>query len=254
MTAADKLAFFNETRHAFGRTALLLSGGSTLGLYHTGVVKALHDNNLLPRVLSGASVGAIVVAMLGTRTDEEIRTLFDDDDHQLTLEFFPTQSEASWSQRFKRLFSAGEIMDIDVLEACVKANVPNLTFTEAYERSGRIINIVVSPAVSAGNQDSSRLLNYLTAPNVLVWSAVLASCAIPGLFHAVEIQCKDEAGNQSAWIEGRVGVKWSEQINVLTHCQLLCHRYSAHQLSTYSLSLCVAGKMVVCGRTCRWNG
>lgn len=44
------------------------------------------------------------------------------------------------------------------------------------ELSGRIINIVVSPASGAGNKDSLRLLNYLTAPNVLVWSAALASC------------------------------------------------------------------------------
>jgi len=38
-----KLAFFNETRHAFGRTALLLSGGAGLGFYHVGFVKALFD-------------------------------------------------------------------------------------------------------------------------------------------------------------------------------------------------------------------
>lgn len=35
----NKLDFFNETRHAFGRSALLLSGGGSLGLYHSGVVK-----------------------------------------------------------------------------------------------------------------------------------------------------------------------------------------------------------------------
>jgi TAG lipase/steryl ester hydrolase/phospholipase A2/LPA acyltransferase len=40
-----------------------------------------------------------------------------------------------------------------------------------------LLNIVVSPASGSGNKDSLRLLNYLTAPNVLVWSASLASCA-----------------------------------------------------------------------------
>ena len=45
-----KLAFFNETRHSYGRTALLLSGGAALGFYHVGVVKALMENGLLPRV------------------------------------------------------------------------------------------------------------------------------------------------------------------------------------------------------------
>ena len=37
----EKLAFLQETRHCFGRTALLLSGGGTLGAFHIGVVRAL---------------------------------------------------------------------------------------------------------------------------------------------------------------------------------------------------------------------
>lgn len=31
---AEKLSFLQETRHAFGRTALLLSGGGALGAFH----------------------------------------------------------------------------------------------------------------------------------------------------------------------------------------------------------------------------
>lgn len=30
----EKLSFFKETRHAYGRTALLLSGGGGLGCFH----------------------------------------------------------------------------------------------------------------------------------------------------------------------------------------------------------------------------
>ena len=207
VSAADKLAFFNETRHAFGRSALLLSGGATLGLYHTGVIKALHDNHLLPRVLSGASVGAIVVAMLGTRTDEEIRRVFSEDAHLLALNFFPPDAEST-QRTFTRLLTTGTLMDINVLRACVRANVPNMTFQEAYDRSGRIINIVVSPAITSGNQDSLRLLNYLTAPNVLVWSAALASCAIPGIYAPVELMCMDEDGVERKWLEG--DVRWQD--------------------------------------------
>ncbi len=57
-------------------------------------------------------------------------------------------------------------------------NVGLWTFQEAFDRTGRIINIIVAPM---NNYDPPRLLNYLTAPHVCVWSAVLASCAIPGL-------------------------------------------------------------------------
>jgi TAG lipase/steryl ester hydrolase/phospholipase A2/LPA acyltransferase len=34
MEMEEKLSFFRETRHAFGRTALLLSGGGGLGSFH----------------------------------------------------------------------------------------------------------------------------------------------------------------------------------------------------------------------------
>ena len=34
MTLEDKLNFLRETRHAFGRTALVLSGGGALGAFH----------------------------------------------------------------------------------------------------------------------------------------------------------------------------------------------------------------------------
>ena len=67
----SRLAFFNETRHSYGRTAFLCSGGAALGFYHVGVVKALMSNGLMPRVLGGSSAGSIVTAIVATRTDEE---------------------------------------------------------------------------------------------------------------------------------------------------------------------------------------
>ena len=72
-----RLAFFNECRHAHGRTALLLSGGAGLGAYHLGVVKALRDARLLPRVISGASAGSIVAATVCCRDDIELGDILD---------------------------------------------------------------------------------------------------------------------------------------------------------------------------------
>ena len=60
-----KLAFFNETRHAYGRSALMLSGGAYLGYYHIGVAKTLWREGLLPRVISGASAGSLIAAAIG---------------------------------------------------------------------------------------------------------------------------------------------------------------------------------------------
>jgi predicted acylesterase/phospholipase RssA len=69
---------------------------------------------------------------------------------------------------------------------------------------------VVSPASGSGNKDSLRLLNYLTAPNVLVWSASLASCAIPGIYAPVELLKKDENGKLSPYMEGGAPIKWED--------------------------------------------
>lgn len=47
--------------------------------------------------------------------------------------------------------------------------------------------------------DPDRLLNYLTAPNVLIWSASAASCAIPYIYGPTDLYCKDYRGNISKY-------------------------------------------------------
>ena len=44
---------------------------------------------------------------------------------------------------------------------------------------GRIINITVAPS---NPHDPPRLLNYITSPHVIVWSAALASACLHPLF------------------------------------------------------------------------
>jgi len=43
MSMENKLEFFAETRHAYGRTALMLSGGANFGKFHFGLLKALYE-------------------------------------------------------------------------------------------------------------------------------------------------------------------------------------------------------------------
>ena len=54
--------------------------------------------------------------------------------------------------------------------------------------------------------EKPRLLNYLTAPNVLVWSAALASCACPGLFPPAELVARGACGGAVPFAFR--GVKW----------------------------------------------
>ena len=63
----------------------------------------------------------------------------------------------------------GALFDAQVLKAALKDNIGDVTFQEAYNRTRRILNVTVSTSATF---EMPRLLNYLTAPNVLIWSAV----------------------------------------------------------------------------------
>lgn len=43
-----------------------------LALYHIGVVKALNEQGLLPRIISGTAIGAMIAALICIHTDEEL--------------------------------------------------------------------------------------------------------------------------------------------------------------------------------------
>lgn len=193
---AAKLRFFERTGQSFGRSALMLSGGATLGLFHSGVIKALWTEGLLPRVISGSSAGSIAAATIGTHTDAELARVFSPDGFT---------AEAWRSLGFKSLLRGSTLMDGSQLELCIEQNVAALTFEEAFDRTGRIINIPVSPIQA---HQHSRLLNYLTAPNVLIRRAALASSAIPGVFPAVMLEAKDFNGAvipympKDKWVDG----------------------------------------------------
>jgi len=194
----DKIVFFKRTATSFGRSALLLSGGATLGMFHLGVIKALFEQGLLPRVISGSSAGSIIGAMVGTRTDEQMPELFDTE--SLDLAAFQRVS-------LRNALKSGGMMDPAQLEQCLAQNVGEETFTEAFQRTRRIVGVTVS---AAEEHQQGRLLNYLTAPNVLMGRAVLASCAVPGVFPPVQLTARDFEGQvvpylpSKRWIDGTV--------------------------------------------------
>ena len=179
-----KLELLHDTRQAFGRTTLLLQGGSAFALCHLGVVKALHLQGLLPRIITGTASGAMVAALVGIHSEDELLPLLDGEG--IDLSAFETRkmvnggveenSKSSWFgtvyRRMRRLMRKGYLFDVGVLEECVRANVGDLTFEEAYARSKRILNITV---VTTGKNGTPNLLNYLTAPNVVCISPLLVA-------------------------------------------------------------------------------
>jgi len=112
--------------------------------------------------------------------------------------------------RFNGLFKGlnGEgFADPRQLEQFARRNIGEYTFEEAYERTGRHINITVSPTTA---HQKSRLMNELTSPYVLMWSAALASCAVPVLFPPVTLTARDVDGANrpylpsERWVDGSV--------------------------------------------------
>ncbi|MBR9912450.1 MAG: DUF3336 domain-containing protein [Gammaproteobacteria bacterium] len=191
----EKLDFFHRASHCFGRTALMLSGGAALGNFHLGVLKALLEQNLMPKVVSGASAGAIFAAMIGTNTRDRLVELF-------KVENLITSSREE-ANILRRLWDHGyRPIDRDDVEAIINNVVPDMTFEEAYKLTGLYINITVSPAEPL---QKARLLNAIASPNVLVRSAVLASAAVPGAFPPVTLMAKDKDGTVKPYLPLR---KW----------------------------------------------
>jgi TAG lipase/steryl ester hydrolase/phospholipase A2/LPA acyltransferase len=198
-----------NARQAFGRSALLLSGGATFGMNHIGVLKALFEAKLLPRIISGASAGSIVCAVLCTRTDEEIPEVLKEFPHGDLAVFEEEGKEDGILERMRRLLTQGAWIDIKHLTRVMQQLLGDMTFQEAYNRTRRILNICVS---SASVYELPRLLNYVTAPNVMIWSAVAASCSVPVVFSAAQLLVKNPITGKNTpwnptpqrWIDGSV--------------------------------------------------
>ncbi|WP_215349698.1 DUF3336 domain-containing protein [Sphingopyxis soli] len=186
----EKRDFFRRAQHCYGRSALLLSGSGSFLFFHVGVVKALWEQGVLPNILAGSSGGSIVAAIVCTRKDADIGPFLDS----------KRLANPARDPEMKRLAP-------DEVRERLAELIPDLTFQQAYEISGRHLNVSVAPAEKHQN---GRLLNAITAPNVLIREAVLASCAVPGVFPPVMLMARDEDGNRvpyqpdRRWVDGSV--------------------------------------------------
>jgi TAG lipase/steryl ester hydrolase/phospholipase A2/LPA acyltransferase len=191
----QKLDFFYRANICFGRSALMLSGGGVLGFYHMGVVKTLLDEGLLPKVISGSSAGSLVAGAIGTHSQDELEQFYNPAN-------VLSEAEREASIFTRMFFGANPQIDVADLEKLIARMIPDLTFQEAYEKTGRQISISVAPAEL---HQRSRLLNAITSPNVYVRSAVMASCAVPGVFPPVMLMAKNQHGEPQPYLPTR---KW----------------------------------------------
>lgn len=200
MKLEDKRELFKSLHGNYGRTALCLSGGATFAYYHFGVVKALLEEDLLPDVITGTSGGALVAGLVATRTNEELKQLL-----VPALASKITACSESFTTWFWRWYRTGARFDsVDWARQCAWWTHGSMTFREAYERTGRILNVSCVPA---DPHSPTMLCNYLTSPDCVVWSAVIASAAVPGILNPVVLMMKQRDGSLAPYSFGH---KWKD--------------------------------------------
>ncbi|CAG8961425.1 hypothetical protein HYFRA_00013874 [Hymenoscyphus fraxineus] len=198
--AEEKRALFKRMQTNFGRTALCLSGGASFAYYHFGVVKALLDADLLPEVITGTSGGALVAALVATRTNEELKKLL----VPALAGRIDACSEpfSTWGPRWWK--TGARFDSLEWAKKCSWFSRGSMTFREAYERTGRILNVSCVPA---DPHSPTILTNYLTSPDCVIWSAVLASAAVPGILNPVVLMMKTPKGTLVPYSFGH---KWKD--------------------------------------------
>ena len=197
LTDQEKHMFFKQVNITYGRTALCLSGGATFTWFHLGVMKALFEQDILPRIITGSSAGSLMAAMVAVRTDAELSEVFDP---SLSVEI--NCLSKTWWEMLESFSKTGAMLDAEFYrEEATFFCHGDTTFLEAYERTGRILNIVVTEE----QHSTTKVLNYINSPNITIRSAVVCSSAIPGLLPATYLYIKDNNGKiQKYYGNGRL--------------------------------------------------
>ena len=191
----ERLDFFRRALHCNGCSALMMSGAGSLLFFHIGVIKALRQQGLLPDILSGSSGGAIVGSLASTHSDEDLEKMFEPENLVHEIEQDQTL--------FRHLTALKpKIATADEVRTVLERLIPELTFQEAFERTGRHLNVSIA---AAEQHQTSRLLNAITTPNVYVREAIMASAAVPGFFPPVALAAKNDRGKRQAYMPSR---KW----------------------------------------------
>lgn len=114
-------------------------------------------------------------------------------------------------------------------------------------RTGRILNISVTPA---DRHSPTKLLNYLTSPDTVIWSALIASAAVPGILNPVVLMQKTRDGRIAPWNWGskfkdgslRVDIPlqalnlYFNGTNIVLNCQLRLIQFQSPILSFLKLT------------------
>jgi len=249
VTRQQLLRFLKRARHAYGKTALCLSGGSMMGLYHLGHLKGLMETDCLPDIVSGCSAGSVIGAVLCTRTNDELHRDLDPEVIGPRLHCF----DRSWPDRLRSVWENGNLFDGEHWLKMIRWFAGgDMTFEEAYQKTGRVLCIALS---ATAKKTPPILLNYISAPNVIISSAVVASAAVPGFVKPQQLQCKDPDGTvRSAGPETYYDGSIRHDIPTEGLSEMLnCHFFVACQCNPHIVPFFFNAKGGV-GQPSRWSG
>jgi hypothetical protein len=105
-----------------------------------------------------------------------------------------------------------------------------MTFAEAYKKTGRVLCITLS---AIEKKSPPVLINYISAPNVVITSAILASAAVPGFVKPIRLQIKDADGKIRFQGENKDQLYWDGSIEQVSYS------VSKHKLLRNVTNLCL---------------
>src|SRR5438132_799067 len=159
-----------------GRTAFVLSGGGSLGAVQVGMLRALFESGIRPDMLIGTSVGAVNAAWVAGRPEpdgmSELEEIWLGLRRQDVFPLSPLTSARGLLGRANHFISNSS------LRAILEKHIPYRRLEEA----------AIPVHIVATELKSGRASTLASGPAV---PALLASCAIPGLFPPVEIGRRD---------------------------------------------------------------
>lgn len=151
------------------------------------MIRGFLDADLLPRVVTGTSAGGLIAALVCTHTNAELKQLIRP---ELADKITACEDPfATWVRRWWR--TGARFSAVSWARKAMFFTHGSMTFKEAYERTGRALNVSVVPA---DRYSPTILLNHLTAPNCTIWSAIIASAAVPGILNPVVLMSKARDG------------------------------------------------------------
>jgi len=154
------------------------------------------EQGVLPEIISGSSAGAIIAAVLCTHRDDELTTLLQPERLRETFAMLYDHEQQHRSHQL----NAEDIREI------IETWIPEMTFGEAHEHTGRYLNVSVSPSEV---HQQSRTLNPVISPNVFIKETLMATSAVPGVLPPVRLAARSYEGRRIAYVKSRQWVDGS---------------------------------------------